>query len=80
LWPRRLLKGADGVAVLQEMGGEAVAETVGGDGFGDPYSQRGGSESALDDGLMHMVPAALAGDEVAVVAAGGERPLPAPLP
>ena len=76
---QELLDGADVVAVLEQVGGEAVAKRVWGDGLGDVGSSGGLAHGPLDQGLVDMVATGLAGSGVAVVAGGGEYPLPPPL-
>ena len=72
-----LLDGSDVVAGLEEMGGEAVPEGVAGGGFRELGGPAGGMECALEDGFVEMVPSEFALG-VAVVACGGEDPLPRP--
>ena len=50
-----LLDGADVVAVLEEMGGEGVAEGVAGDALGEGGVAVGLGDGALDDGLVEVV-------------------------
>ena len=75
-----LLHGADVVAVLQEMGGEGVAEGVAGRRLGDPGEADGGAHGLLEDRLVEVVAAVLASLAVEVGAGGGEDPLPGSLP
>ena len=53
----QLLDGADVVAVLEQVGGEAVAEGVGCDGLGEVGVEGGGADGPLDDGFVEMVAA-----------------------
>ena len=51
-----------------------------GDGFRDADSDCGPTDGALDDGLVQMVAATLAGDGIDVRPRGREDPLPRPFP
>src|SRR5690349_6233473 len=73
------LDGADIVTIVEQVGGEGVAEGVGGGEPGDPGGSAGGAGCALDNSLVHVVPAALPGRRVQVRGGGGEQPLPGPL-
>jgi hypothetical protein len=76
---QQFLDGADVVAVLEQVGGEAVAKDVWDDGLGDVGSSGGLAHGPLDQSLVSMVATGLPGSGVAVVADGGEYPLPPPL-
>ena len=70
------LDGADVRAGLEQVRREAVAEGVAGDALGDAGEAGGGADGLLDDGLVEVVAAALAGLAVRVAAGRGEDPLP----
>jgi hypothetical protein len=71
---------ADVGAALEQVGGEAVAQGVGGDPFVDAGGEGGAAEGALDVGFVEMVPAYEAGTGVAGRLRCGEDPLPFPVP
>ena len=79
LWPR-ILDGADVVASFEQVGGEAVAERMGGDGFCDPGGLRRRAHGLLYGTFVDMIAI-----EYIVVCAwvfgertGGEDELPGP--
>lgn len=51
----QLLHRADVIAGLQEVGGEAVAERVWGDGFGDAGGQRRSAHGLLHGAVVDMI-------------------------
>jgi len=55
------LDGADVVAGFEQVGGEAVAQRVAGGGFGELGAQAGVADGLLDDRLVEVVAAFLAG-------------------
>lgn len=55
--PEEFLDGADVVAVLEEVGGEGVAEGVGGDGFLDAGFLGGGADGFLEEAGVEVVAA-----------------------
>jgi len=61
------------------MSGEGVAQGVAGDPLRDSCRLRGPAYRALEDGLVEMMPASLAGGGVDVLASRWEDPLPEPL-
>ena len=75
----QLLDGADVVAVLQQVGGEAVTEGMAGSVLDQPGSAHGVPEGALDRGLVEVMSPDCAAFQVAKPAGGGEDVLPAPL-
>ena len=76
--PEQLLHRADIVAVLEQVGGERMPERVRGGALDDPGPARGVLDRPLQDRLVQVVPAELAGQTVAVEACGREDPLPDP--
>jgi hypothetical protein len=72
-----LLDGADVVARLEEVGGEAVPEGVAGGRFGEVSGLTGGVEGALEHCFVEVVASKLAA-VISVVASCGEDPLPRP--
>ena len=78
--PQEFLDGPDVISVLQQVGGKAVPEAVAGGMTGNTGGDGGSPDAALNDALVGMPPAALAGDGVAGDPAAGEDVLPAPLP
>src|SRR5271163_2501115 len=70
----QLLDGAQVGAVLEEMGGEAVAQEVGIDAFADPGQRAGGMDQAPQRQAAEG-PAARA-QQQALLAAGGVEPRP----
>jgi hypothetical protein len=77
---QQLLDGPDVVAVLEEMGGERVAECVTGRGLWNGGPSYGLVDCPLEHGLVKMVPAPLSGDSIDMNASCREDPLPSPLP
>ena len=76
---QQLLDRPDVGTVLQQMGGEGVAEGVAAGALGDARTAYRGLHRALQDGFVQVMPAALARLAVQVGTRGGEDPLPAPL-
>jgi hypothetical protein len=74
----QLLHGPDVVAVLQEVCGERVPESVAGRALRDPGRADRVMDRALDHGLVQVMAPALAGLAIDVDAGGGEDPLPGP--
>jgi hypothetical protein len=72
----QFLDGADIGAALEEVGGEAVAEGVAARVLGEACSADGSGNGALNDGLVDVVPIAMARRGFDVGPAGGEQPLP----
>ena len=72
----QLLHRTDVVPVLQQVGGERMPEGVRGRAPDDPGPARGVLDRPLEDGLVQMMPAELAGEAVAVETRGREDPLP----
>ena len=72
------LDGADAVAGFEEVGGEGVAEDVGGDAFGHSCALCGVLHGFLDDAGVQMVATHDAGARVLGDARGGKDVLPAP--
>ena len=68
--PKEALDGADVIAVLEEMGGERVPERVATGRLRDPGGADGVVDRTLDDTLVQMVAAALAGRAIDVRAGG----------
>ena len=75
-----LLDGADVVPVLEQVGGEGVAQGVRCGSLRDPGSAHRAFHDPLENGLVQVVPATLAGVPVHIEACRGEDPLPYPLP
>lgn len=75
----QFLDRADVVAVGEQVGGEAVTQTVEGRMLGDSGAVDGGLEGALDGTLVQVVPVLVAGLTSGEPAAGREDVLPAPL-
>jgi hypothetical protein len=75
----KLLDGADVVAILQQMGGEAVAESVTGDAFGEGGQVRGLVDGALEPGGTKVVTADVTRARIGRQARGGESELPDPI-
>ena len=73
-----LLNGPVVVAILEEVGGEAVAERVRCGRLGDSSGSYGVSNGALDDALMKMMPAPGSTVGMVVEPRRGEDPLPWP--
>jgi hypothetical protein len=67
------------VAILEQVGGERVAQRVGGRVFVDSGGSHRDVERALQHGFMKMVAALLSGFSIAIVAGRWEDPLPPPL-
>jgi hypothetical protein len=67
------LDGADVVAGLEQVGGEAVPEAVAGCGFGEARFADGGVRGSLGDCFVQIVAAEFAGDAVAIRASGVVR-------
>ena len=78
--PEELLDGADVVPVLKRLGDEGVAQGVGRGPLHDPGPPDRTFHYALENGLVQVVPATLAGVPVHIEACRGEDPLPYPLP
>lgn len=55
--PQQFLDGPDVVPLLQEVGGERVAEGVAGCMFDDPCLAGGDLDGPLDDGFVGVMPA-----------------------
>lgn len=75
-----LLDRADVVAGLEQVRGEAVAESVAGGSFCEARGLHRVAERALEDRLVEVVAAVLTGLRVAIGARRREDPLPGPLP
>ena len=75
---KKLLDGADVVALLQQVGGKRVTEGMARRRLGDPGGTDGILHRSLKHGFVKVVPASLAGDGLHVETRGGEDPLPAP--
>jgi len=73
------LDGANVVAILQEVGGEAVAEGVGADALGDASELGGFVNGFLHAVFVQMVAALCAAAGVGGEAVGGEDVLPEPV-
>ena len=71
--------GADVVAGLEQVGGEAVPQGVAGDVLGDAGLEGRVADGSLEDGLVQVVSSGLAAGLVQVVAGRREDPLPRPL-
>ncbi len=78
--PQQFLHGADIVAILQQMCGEAMAEGVAGDALGDACPAGGLSDSFLQTALVHVMAAHGVGTGVNGKRIGGKDVLPDPLP
>jgi hypothetical protein len=78
--PEELLNGADVGPVLEQVGGEGVAQGVRCGSLRDPGSAHRAFHDPLANGLVQVVPATLAGVPVHIEACRGEDPLPYPLP
>ena len=72
---QEFLHGADVLAVLQQVGRERVAERVGAGALGDAGRRYGALQLTLQDGLVQVVTATLAGLWVQVDARGREPPV-----
>ena len=73
-----LLDGADVGSAFEEMGGEGVPEGVAGGGFGDAGDADGLLDCSLENRLMKMMAAGVAGVPIDVETRCGEDPLPGP--
>ena len=78
--PKELLDRTNVVAILQQVGGEGVAEGMAGGVLGKAGPSDGVLDGALEYGFVEMVAPPLAGDAIHVDPRGGERPLPPPFP
>ena len=74
----QLLNRADIVAILQEMGGEAMAEGVAGDAFGEACGAGGAFDRFLHRRGRHMETARESVIAIKGKRGGGEEKLPAP--
>ncbi len=74
-----LLHGADIVAVLEQMGGEGVAEGVTGDALGEAGQSGGLADGALEPGGAEVVPSDAARTGIGRQVSGGEGELPDPI-
>jgi hypothetical protein len=74
----KLLDGPDVVVVLQQVGGEGVAEGVARGGLGETGGADRVLHGALEDRFVEMVAATLAGEPVHVQPRGREDSLPRP--
>src|SRR5690606_11346643 len=70
---------ADVAAVFEQVGREGVAEAVTGGALRDAGGEDRAADGALQDGLVEVMAAELAGDAIAVEAGRGEDPLPGPI-
>lgn len=77
--PEEFLYGSDVVVVLEEMGGEGVAEGVGCDAFADSGDLLGFADGALEGGFVDVMAGGLAGLGVGVEGVSGEYVLPEPV-
>lgn len=75
---KKLLDGADVVALLQQVGGKRVTEGVARRRLGDPGGTDRILHRPLEHGFVEVVAAPLAGHGLYVETRGGEDPLPAP--
>ena len=73
---QQFLNGSDVVVGFQQMGGEAVAEGVGGDAFENLRFSDDGFEGSLNIPLMEVVSPALFGFRYGRQSLRGEKPLP----
>ena len=76
---KKLLDGSDVAIVLEQVGGKRVPQGVTRRRLGDAGVAHGVFDRALQDGLMEVMPAALAGLAVDIEPSGGKHPLPGPL-
>ena len=74
--PEQRLDGADVVAILQKVRGEAVPQHMAGDPSVDARRHGGGGDGLLHARLVHMPAAAAAADGIMTQAMGGEEVLP----
>ncbi len=74
-----LLDGADVVAVLEQVGGEGVAEGVTGDALGEAGQGGGLLDGALEAGGAEVVAADVTCARIGGEAGGGEDELPDPI-
>jgi hypothetical protein len=79
LMAEKLLDGTDVVAGFEEMGSEAVAESMAAGGFGDPSGSNGRGDGPLQRVLVDVVASDLPGTWIGGAAFRGEDILPAPL-
>src|SRR5439155_22186816 len=77
--PEQLLDGPDVVAVLEQVRGEGMSERVTARVLEDAGLAQRALDGTLDDGLVQVMAAALAGESLHVVAGRREHPLPAEL-
>jgi hypothetical protein len=75
---QQLLDGANVVPGLKQVGGEAVAQGMGGGVLADLGGGDGAGDGALENGFVDVMATLLAGHGIDVVAAGGKQPLPGP--
>jgi hypothetical protein len=75
---KKLLDGADIVALLQQVGGKRVTEGVARRRLGDPGGTDRILHRPLEHGFVEVAAAPLAGHGLYVETRGGEGPLPAP--
>ena len=78
--PKKLLDGADVVAILQQVCRKRVSQRVGTAALSDARLADGVLDGALQDRFVQVVATALARQPVAVDARRREHPLPRPLP
>ena len=70
---------SDIAVVLEQVGGEGVAQRVTCRALGDSRVAHGVLDGALHDGLVKVMATALAGRSVEVEASSRKHPLPGPL-
>ncbi len=75
-----LLDGTDVVAISEQVGGKRVAERVAGDALRESGRACSSGDGSLWEAAVQVVPVDLAGAGVGREGAGGEDPLPAPVP
>jgi hypothetical protein len=76
----QLLDGPDVVPVLQQVGGEGVAEGMAPCGLRDARRAYSVADGTLEDGLVEVMASLLPGLAITVYPGGREHPLPRPLP
>ncbi len=77
---QEFLHGADIVTLLEQMGGEGVAERVAGRPLGDAGRQHRVLHRTLRDRFMQVMAATVASRAISVGTRGPKDPLPSPLP
>ena len=78
--PEKFLDGTDVIAVLQEVGCEAVAKCMAGDALGYLGTSGSTSDRFLYDRLMEMVPEKQTSGWINVCSSSRKHPLPDPFP